>query len=678
MAMLFKLSVKNMKKSFRDYAIYFLTLVLGVAIFYMFNSLDSQQAMLDVTNSQHEMLELLISALSYISVFVAAVLGLLIVYADNFLINRRKKEFGIYMLLGMSRRQISKIILLETVFVGLLSLAAGLALGVFGSQFMSVLVAELFEADMTGYEFVFSAQACLKTGVCFAVMYLAVMLFQAAAISKYKLIDLLTAAKKNEAVKIKNPVLSALIFLFSCGVLGAAYYKVTVDVGAIDTEEKLLLPVVMGIAGTVGVFWSLSGFLLKIVQAGKKTYLSGTNLFVLRQLNSKINTTVVSMSVICLMLFLTISILSASMSLRESLQRQMLETTPVDLNLEYKTEGFDSETSVADVLTQNGFDVNLLKDAVEVAVYTAEPTWYDSFGSLYEEQYSYLLYDTKEEIMRVSDYNKIARLYGLEEYSLDDGEYMVICEYSNMVTMRNAAMQSGYDTVTINRKTYTNKYGECQDGFIGISTSHTNTGILLVPESCDLKAEQTEKLFLAANYNAETKAEKQAIEEMFSDENSVLNQSVTENGIDLTGATKISLINAGAGLTAIIIFIAIYLGMIFLIASAAILALKQLTESADNRRRYMILRKIGCDEKMIDRALFRQIGIFFALPLALAVIHSVFGIQCALKLLSGIVNTEELLFPILAAAAIIGAVYGVYFLATYYGGKNIIGGEGNG
>ena len=93
--MLFKLSIRNMKKSFKDYAIYFLTLVLGVAIFYMFNSLDSQQAMLDVSASTRDMIKLMISMLSYISVFVAIVLGLLIVYANNFLINRRKREFGI-------------------------------------------------------------------------------------------------------------------------------------------------------------------------------------------------------------------------------------------------------------------------------------------------------------------------------------------------------------------------------------------------------------------------------------------------------------------------------------------------------------------------------------------------------------------------------------------------------
>ena len=134
--MLFKLSIRNMKKSIKDYAIYFLTLVLGVAIFYMFNSLDSQEAMMQVSESTKSMIKLMIQMLGMISVFIAIVLGFLIVYANNFLINRRKREFGIYMTLGMGKRQISSIILLETILVGILSLIIGIFIGVFASQFM--------------------------------------------------------------------------------------------------------------------------------------------------------------------------------------------------------------------------------------------------------------------------------------------------------------------------------------------------------------------------------------------------------------------------------------------------------------------------------------------------------------------------------------------------------------
>ena len=217
--MLFKLSIRNMKKSFKDYAIYFLTLVLGVAIFYMFNSLDSQQAMFQVSQSTRQMIRLMIELLGMISIFIAIILGFLIVYANNFLINRRKREFGIYMTLGMGRRQIFSIILLETILVGILSLIVGIFVGVFASQFMSILVAKLFEADMTEFTFVFSKDACIKTCIYFAVMYVAVIVFNTLTISRYKLINLLTAVRKNEKVKIKNPVISIIVFLLSCRII---------------------------------------------------------------------------------------------------------------------------------------------------------------------------------------------------------------------------------------------------------------------------------------------------------------------------------------------------------------------------------------------------------------------------------------------------------------------------
>ena len=282
--MLFKLSWNNMKKSIKDYAIYFLTLVLGVAIFYMFNSIDSQQAMLEISESTREIIKLMISMLGYVSVFVAVVLGLLIVYANNFLINRRKKEFGIYMTLGMGKRQISKIILMETILVGIISLIVGLIIGIFASQFMSVLVAKMFEADMSKFQFVFSKDACIKTCIYFAVMYVAVMFFNTFTISRYKLINLLNATKKNESIKIKKPVISILVFLFGAGILGYAYWKVTGDVNSLTTADKILPPILMGIVGTISIFWSLSGFVIQVAQKMKSTYLKDTNMFVLRQI----------------------------------------------------------------------------------------------------------------------------------------------------------------------------------------------------------------------------------------------------------------------------------------------------------------------------------------------------------------------------------------------------------
>lgn len=695
--MLFKLSLKNIKQSFKDYAVYFITLVLGVSIFYMFNSLESSQAIMQVSNSTRQMIKLMISMLGFVSVFVAITLGLLIVYANNFLIKRRKKEFGIYMTLGMGKWQISKIIILETIFVGILSLGVGLLVGIFASQFMSILVAKLFEADLTGYKLIFSQDACIKTCIYFAIMYLAVMIFNTITISRYKLINLLTAIKKNEEIKIKNPIISILTFIIAVIVLGYAYWKVTAGINTLNTAEKILPVILMGTVSTFLIFWSLSGFILKIIQTTKKIYFKDTNMFVLRQINNKINTMVTSMTVICLMLFMTISILSSALSLRNTLEEDLKEMTPVDINL-YKEMNLpeqyinniniygeeiiytpeqiieDSKITIQDTLRNNDFDMNLLKDIVEIPIYVINDLTLEKFLSKtidqVKESFPNLQINSIEDIVKVSDYNKIAQVYGIEQYELNDNEYVVICDFNSMTKIRNAELKNG-NTLQIAGKEYTSKYNECKPGFLAISTSHVNTGIILVPDNCNLTNNMIKRSFLIANYNTDIE-DKETIEEFMINNGSGFIKKIQKNGIQIDGMTKISIIESSVGLATIVTFISIYLGIIFLIASSAILALKQLTESSDNKQRYVILRKIGCDEKMINKSLFRQIGIFFAVPLLLAIIHSIFGIQFVLSMMEGIASSEELLPSIIVTAIIIGVIYGIYFVATYLRSKSII------
>jgi len=450
----------------------------------------------------------------------------------------------------------------------------------------------------------------------------------------------------------------------------------------------------MGIVSTILIFWSLSGFILQVAQKMKKTYLKDTNMFILRQLNNKINTTVISMSVICLMLFMTISILSSSLSLKNTLQSELVEMTPVDINLtktanlpesttnRYGKEIYyskeareDSKISIQETLKNNGLDMNVLKDIVEIPIYTDNNlTWGTFFTDNFDEiskNFPMLQYSTAEEIVKVSDYNKVAQLYGIEQYELKNDEYIVLCDYKVMQKMRNQVLANG-NTLNIAGKTYKSKYNECKSGFLDMAGSHINTGIILVPDNCNLSQDSKEKMFLAANYNADTDEEKQEINKIFSSDDSGLIQNLSNNGLDIDGMTKIAIFESSVGLATIVTFIAIYLGVIFLIASSAILALKQLTESSDNKQRYTILRKIGCDEKMINKALFWQIGIFFLMPLVLAIIHSVFGIQFAMTVLDGLASAEELLPSIIATVIIMAAIYGAYFLATYFGSKNII------
>ena len=534
--MLFKLSLKNIKKSFKDYAIYFLTLILGVAIFYVFNSMDSQQAMLDISSSTREIIKLMLSLLAGVSVFVSFILGFLIVYANNFLIKRRKKEFGVYMTLGMGKGKISKILFIETLIIGIISLIVGLIIGIFASQLMSVVVAKMFEADMTGYKFVFSQAAMVKTIIYFGIMYLLVMIFNTVTISNYNLIDLLTASKKNEKVKLKNKKLSVLMFLVSIGILALAYYKVTSDANILSGKQ-LLMAIALGVVGTFLFFWSLSGFLLKLIQSNKKIYLKDLNAFVLRQIDSKINTTVFSMTVICLMLFFTISILSSALSLNKSLRDNLTEVTPadisitksMDLNEGTKENIENSKISIEEDLKKSSLDFNeSFSDFSEITEYQAPNiTLKTTLGETVNEvlsQFQMLQVDSYEGIVKISDYNKIAKILKEKELTLKDNEYIVLCDYDNMKVFRDKALEKE-TKININGKEYSPKYKECVKGFLDISSGHTNIGVILVPD------EAVEGLLRKTNhftaiYKGNNDEEKQKIE------NKILALNLDDNNLN--------------------------------------------------------------------------------------------------------------------------------------------------
>ena len=679
--MLFKLSLKNIKKSFKDYAIYFFTLILGVSIFYVFNAIESQTVLLNVTSSTYEIIDLMTNMLSGVSVFVSFILGFLVIYANRFLMKRRNHEFGIYLTLGMSKRKISMILFFETLIIGCMSLVVGLVFGVFLSQLMSLLVANMFEAKMTQFEFVFSSSACIKTFIYFGVMYLLVMIFNTYNVSRCKLIDLLNANKKSEKVKLKNPWVCIIVFILSVCALSYAYWCVTGGVTELQTADKIFIPIALGALSTFFIFWSLSGLLLKIFMSMKSVYYKGLNSFTLRQFSSKINTTVFSMTIICLMLFFTICILSSAISIRNSMTSNLTTMVPADIQLDKKmdlsvdsgySEGIieDSKISIRETLDRLDFDTNkYFKDIVEFDLYASNHILVrDTLGDAYSDiasQFPYLSYDMAETFIKESDYNKLAELYGLDPIKLNSDEYVVVADFDSWINIRNESL-GNHTSITIDGITLKPKYDECVNGFVYMTSSHINTGIFVVPDYV-LHNMERETGILVANYNADTEEEKQEIENMIL---ATGNHSYAAN-TDIEASTRLSLYEGSIGLGAMITFIGLYLGIIFLIASAAILALKELSESTDNKEKFSILRKLGTDDKMLNLALFRQIAIFFLFPLILAIIHSIFGIKFCTYLLETF-GKDELVISIIVTAGIIVFIYGGYFMITYLCSKNII------
>ena len=661
-----KIAMNNVKRSFRDYTIYFLTLTLGVCIFYSFNSIESQSLMLEIKNETF-MLSLN-KLMAGTSVFVSFVLGGLIIYANNFLIKKRKKELGIYMTLGMSKGNISKILILETLLIGVLSLVVGIILGIIVSQGMSIITASILSADLDKYKFIISFSAVIKSVIYFSIIYLLVMIFNQVTISKYKLIDMLNAAKRNEEVKLKNSFVSMLIFVLSVGLLAIAYTRI-LKTGLDAGNADLLMTIIMGVIGTLLFFFSLSNFFIHIVQKSKRIYLKDINIFVLRQINNKINTNFLSMTVICLMLFLTISILFTVFDLKGTIDRNLERNTTFDASAFLIVDNEDEdpkENDIEEFLNNINFKFETYEKHAFYNEYKLDLT-VESLLSKYLSEQEHI--DLKEHYLdgaisavKISDYNSIIKLNEQEAIQLKDNEVLVVSNYSR-VNSALADYMKNENIIHIEDKAYTIKNESPIEDNIKMA-GDIEFFYLIIPDNFNgsLQLELTSFNVIYEDRYAEKSEEK------FSN---LFNNLDKDQYRDIfpalvIGSTWNQKQDRENGTAAILVFLGLFLGLIFIISSAAVMALQQLSDASDSLERYKSLKRIGVTEKLINKAILRQSLIYFMVPLSLAIIHSIVGISAVSEIFKFHYQS------IIVSSLLLVIIYGAYFYATYVGVKNIV------
>ena len=677
-----KIAISNVKKSFKDYTIYFLTIAFAVCIFYSFNSIESQKALLDMNKNQAEYMTIITTLISVVSVFVSFILGGLILYANNFLIKKRKKELGIYMTLGMRKGKISTILLMETLIVGILSLIAGLLLGLVVSQGLSLFTAKLFDVEMAQFKFVISGSAILKIILYFALIFGVLMIFNTRIIAKYKLIDMLTAARKSENIKIKSPVVSSIIFVVAMIILGTAYYLVS-ESGLNPEKLGFKLSIVFGIIGTAGFFYGIAGFLLAIIQRSKNIYLKKLNIFVTRQISSKVNTNFVSMTVISLMLFITIVLLSTGLSFKSALEKGII--APFDASVKLFTDEDSKYKSMEEVFKAINYDfkeedptfiTSYTIDGIDPNTMLKDYSVGDFKKSLDDGKYRWEHIDA----LKISDYNKIRSLYGEKPLTISDSEILVT---SNFTAAKNSVKNfiEKSPQVNINGKEYKVANKEYLSEAIYNSEIADNVLTIIVPD--DFKDMTLDSAYMNMNYkNPNNPAEEEEIKSLFDSlsgykSEGPLGGSYTKGADDeihnlpMIRATKTQVYEQSKGFTTMILYIGLYLGIVFLISSAAVLALQQLSEASDSSDRYKSLKKIGATEKMINKTIFTQTVIYFVMPLTLAIVSSIVGINVVNKFIA-LYGKPNIGPTALLTLGILVIVYGGYFYVTYVGYKSIV------
>ncbi|WP_125152639.1 ABC transporter permease [Clostridium rectalis] len=656
-----KIALKNIKKSYKDYTIYFLTLILAVCIFYSFNSLDSQKALTDLKSSDGNYVFKLMDFMSFISVFVSIILGSLILYANNFLIKKRKKELGIYMILGMGKRKISKILVTETSIVGIISLITGIIIGMGVSQGVSLFALKLFEVSINEYTFAISTKAIGKTILYFVIMFLLVMMFNIFVISKYKIIDLLTAGRKNEYIKFKNTFIYLLTFIL-CVVLLGFSYKFILKIGLNLRDPMFKLSIVFVILGTMLFFFSLAGVILYVVNKNKRIYFKGLNIFLVKQINSKINTNFLSMSLICLMLFITILVLSTGISFKKGLEEGLKIKAPFDASIRISNNS--KEDNLEEILDKIKFKRSKNEEYATCNKYLSGIK-IDSLLSITDKDYK----DGEVSFVKISDYNKILKLKGKKEVNLNKNEILIMSNDNNIIKQTNEKLKSSRKFY-IKGKEYLVKNNKIIDENLATYIFADNVFTVIISDEFLYDYDKIAYSLLNVMYSDKNREKNN---KKYSEINNNYKDGKYKslNISYMSSYSKDDIYSTSKGATTSILFVGIYLGLVFLITSMAVLALQQLSEANDSIERYKALKRIGANSKMIDKTIFFQTLICFNIPMILALIHSVIGINVVSDYIS-VFTKIDISFSALITALIFSVVYTGYFYVTYTGYKNIV------
>ena len=719
--MLCKLAWGNVRRAGRDYLVYLLTLTLGVTVFYAFNTISMQ---VDIAGIDEKGLaQVMGSMLGNLTYFLAGVMAFLMVYANNFIMKRRKKEFGLYQVLGMGRGRVATIMALETVIVSVVAFAAGIVLGVGLSQLMTFFTASLFKTQIANFHFFFSMHAFNLTLACMLVMFVLTLLLNLRAVRRTKLIELMGAERRNESIKTRNPWIAIAIFAVGAVLVGVAYYRLLRDGFPLTaTDSKLQeamnqfgITTAMVTVGTFALFWGLSGMLIKLLQSLRGVYWRGLNMFTVRQLAAKVNTVCFSMGVIAMLLFLAITSVTCGMSIANVMNENLERYNPVDVSqtyVYYTLDTLDYYKGYKGYVNPSEADRMVLADTT-VDLY---PAWHgkgksannnDETGKKVDiadvagehvQIDSYLSYPfggsnpsvTPSEMCKImgeklpkafggsnadtmglfvtpaSQYNKLRQMMGEEPVHIGRDQYLLTCDMGGELVDLYTKYMAGGHTLTLGGhelKPATDKSDE-DTAAIANSAMGSNGGTVVVADELLSQLNlQPYSSSLLVNY-------KQGMDTTEADESikyTVLDNLLVDGkepgswGIFIT---RSEMYTQAAQMNGLISYLAIYIGFVLVVACAAILSIQQLSNVADGSRSYRVLAQIGCDDRQIRHSVMAQQAVFFLFPLAVGLAHSFVALKVIIELVI-IFGNMSIGGTVGLTCAIFLAAYGGYFLVTY-------------
>lgn len=644
---LFTMALRNIKLNLKKYIMYFFSMCFSVFTVYTFLALmDNEYVQMAFTHDVRYT-----SLLSSFGVIIMVFVLFFLVSSNNSFIKARKKELSTYSLFGMTNGMIGRLLFLETMLVGMAALSIGIAVGVFFSKLMAMLLLKLTLTGFVGdVAFSIGLRPIMITDMVFISVFCLMGLSGFMVVSRFELVDLFKAEKMTEGKSEGSiPALLASLLL-----IGGGYYLACVKESMVVVLAAIPI-LIMVIAGTYLFFWGGLPKILSIIKRNKKAYYRGENLISTSAFSHRMKSIASVMATIAVLSAVATTAIATGFTLYSNVENNAYGVTGYDLYFFGGGEGLKSEiyqvfekynTRITEEYTTELYDATPSMDAIYVNGHEHFTPGKDYFRVYPQSEYNRLVAVSKGNLKPVEiKENEGLYIYPFSPDNIEDaiiGRVLTFGEMNIRLTgiKRSGVAGFGADHVLIlNDKDFKQLLGSGD-----ILTADTNG-----------KAYHSATVF---NYEPSTKSKSLDTE---------LNNVLEKSGAGYRTAYR--LFNESMEIFGLICFIGFFMSAVFILMTASLLYFKQVMAAEEEKHQYAMLRKIGIDAKMESNIIKRRLLPVFFIPLVLGICHSIFAMKTADTLIfSNIIYAGNSYLAVLGFSSVMyvvyGIVYGIFYLIT--------------
>lgn len=631
---LFSIAIRNVKNNFYNYFLYFASMIFSIMIYYTFTSIQYNEQVLQIAGASQKVAV----ALNASSIVIAIFSAIFIWYSNSFFTRRRKKEIGLYSLMGVKKKQIARMLFYENTVIGVLALGAGILIGSLLSKFFAMLLVRLMGFNAI-VRFAIIPKAILNTIIVFAILFLVTSVHGYTIIYRFKLVELFRAEKTSE----REPKTSLITSILSIILIGGGYWFYLNGLNITNNFLTIIFVTLAAvIIGTYLLFSSLVVYIIKLSKRNRSKYFRGINMIGTSQLLYRIKSHSRTLATIAILSASTLTALSVITSMYYDLNMSVDKSFP--FTYAYFSRNLELDKKVEAAI--NKYPENKLLSSIEVEPVRVKGTYPQVRKKPSTEGSIYVISESK--------YNEIAKISGTEELKLNNSEetYVVDEWYVDKLmegyTGKDVVINIGSEKRSLK---VVNFSGEPFFNELMLPQ------MIVVKDDVYNQAYNSGKMYRMKLYATDnrkfSKEQAEEIRKIIDDE------KLDEYPYGYGYTSYYENYSGNLSVTGLIIFIGAFLGLVFLSATGSIIFFKQLSEANDDRGRYRILKNIGVNKGEIKRSIGKQMLTVFLLPLTVGAIHSLVAVS-----LLGVFLGTQLFIPVGLTIGIYTLIYLVYYVFT--------------